>query len=487
MAHPHRWQALPVVLAATFTYGFDLNVVNIALASLRHDLHAGSAALELVVGGYAFAYAAGLVTGGRLGDLFGYRRMFATGMAAFVLASLLCGLAQTSAELVGARLLQGLAAAVMIPQVLALITALFPGEERPRALAWFGVTAGVSGLCGQVLGGLLLSANVLGLSWRAIFFLNVPIGALVLALASRLVPTVAGRSGARLDPVGVVGISAALALALAPLSLGQQQDWPAWTWICLVASVPVMVAALAWERRLDRIGGQPLVDLSLFHRRSFAAGMAISVAFMAAFTSSVFITSLLLQNGLGLTPLHAGLAFLPMAATGIAGPLIGRQLLPRYGPFRVMFAGSLVNAAGFAALALVLQVIGPAVTVVPISITLAVIGLGNMLILPTVIGVALTDVRTEQAGVASGTLNTTQQFAGSAGIAVIATVFFAALGHRHGTVGYPHAAAITIWIDLSLTLVITGLSAVLAPRKHPVSTDLPNDRTLTQPRGLSRP
>lgn len=460
------WRALPVILAATFMYGFDLNVVNIALPSLQRDLHAGTAALELVVGGYAFAYAAGLVTGGRLGDLFGCRRMFATGMAGFVVASLLCGLAQTPVELVTARLLQGLAAAVMVPQVLATITALFPKEERARALAWFGVTAGVSGLCGQVLGGLLLSVDVLGWSWRAIFFLNIPIGAIILALVPRLVPAVPTPAQARLDPLGVVGISAALALALAPLSLGQQQGWPLWTWVCLAASVPVMGAALAWEQHLERAGGQPLIDLSLLHRRSFTAGMAISVAFMAAFTSSVFTASLLLQDGLGLTPLHAGLAFLPMAATGIAGPLIGRRLLPRYGPYRVMLAGSLANTAGFAALALVLQIAGPAITVVPISITLAVIGLGNMLILPTVIGVALTDVRTEQAGIASGTLNTTQQFAGSAGIAVIATIFFAALDHRARAGGYAHATATAVWIDLGLTLLITALSTLLAPRRR---------------------
>jgi EmrB/QacA subfamily drug resistance transporter len=487
MAHAFRWRALPVILAATFMYGFDFNVVNIALASLQRDLHAGSAALELVVGGYAFAYAAGLVTGGRLGDLFGYRRMFTTGMTGFVLASLLCGLAQTPAELVGARLLQGLAAAVMVPQVLAMITALFPGEERPRALAWFGVAVGVSGLCGQVLGGLLLSANVLGLSWRAIFLLNIPIGALVLVLAFRVVPRVDGRSGARLDPVGTAGISAALALALGPLSLGQQQGWPAWTWVCLAASVPVMAAALAWERHLDRAGGQPLIDLSLFGRRSFTVGMAISVAFMAAFTSSVFIVSLLFQDGLGLTPLHAGLAFLPMAAAGIAGPLIGRRLLPRYGPFRVMLAGSLVNAVGFLSLASILQIAGQAITAVPISITLAVIGLGSMLILPTVIGVALTDVRTEQAGIASGTLSTTQQFAGSAGIAVIATVFFAALGQRTHTAGYAHATATAVWIDLSLTLVITALTAVLARRRRLVPADLPEQRRAAHTASPARP
>jgi len=476
-----------VILAATFMYGFDLNVVNIALATLQRDLHAGTAALELVVAGYALTYAAGLVTGGRLGDLFGYRRMFTTGMSGFVIASLLCGLAQTPAELVGARLLQGLAAAVMIPQVLAMITALFPKGERPRALAWFGVTARVSGLCGQALGGLLLSADVFGWSWRAIFFLNLPIGALVLALCSRLVPKVPTPAKARLDPLGAVGISGALALALIPLSLGQQQGWPAWTWICLAASVPAMAAALAWEQRLDRAGGQPLIDLSLLRRGSFAAGMAISVAFMAAFTSSVFIASLMLQDGIGLTPLPAGLTFLPMAVTGIAAPQLGRRLLPRYGPFRIMLAGSLINAAAFAALALTLQTAGTGITVAPISIILAVLGLGNMLILPTVIGVALTNVRVEQAGIASGTLNTTQQFAGSAGIAVVATIFFAALGTRTDTVGYAHATATAAWIDLGLTLIITALSIVLVPRRRAVPADLPDQQRIARTASSERP
>jgi EmrB/QacA subfamily drug resistance transporter len=463
MNRDRRWLALPVILAATFMYGFDFNVVNVALPTLQHELHAGPAALELVTGGYAFSYAAGLVTGGRLGDLLGYRRMFSIGMGAFTVASLLCGLAQAPAELAAARLVQGLAAAVMVPQVLAMITAMFPAGERPRALAWFGVTAGASGLCGQVIGGLLLSADVPGLGWRAIFLINIPVGVLVLALAKRLVPDVATSRRARLDPLGAAGVSAALALALAPLTFGQDQGWPAWTLACLAASAPVMAAALAWEQRLARAGGQPLVDLSLFRQRSFAAGLAISAAFMAAFTSSVFISSLLLQDGLGLTALRAGLSFGPMALTGIAAPLIGRRLIPRFGPFRVMVAGSLINATSLLTLALALRALGGAVTLPWIITTLAAMGLGNMLILPALIGVALADIRPEQAGVASGTLNTTQQFAGSAGIAAIGALFFAALGPHPGRASYAHATASAVWIDLGLTLVIAALSAILAP------------------------
>src|SRR6185295_14834655 len=218
---------LPVVLLTMFMAGFDIWVVNVAAPSLQRDLHVSDAALQLIVGGYAFMYASGMVTGGRLGDLVGYRRMFMTGVAAFAVASLLCGLARSPAELVGARLLQGLAGAAMVPQVLALITATFPVPERSRALAWFGVTMGLAFVSGQILGGLLLQADVFGLGWRAIFLVNVPVGA--------------------------------AALALVPLTLGHDEGWPAWTWACLAACVPVFALTLAWERKLNRRGGEPLL------------------------------------------------------------------------------------------------------------------------------------------------------------------------------------------------------------------------------------
>ena len=191
---------LPVVLLAMFMAGFDIWVVNVAGPSLQRDLHVSDAALQLIVGGYAFMYASGMVTGGRLGDLAGYRRMFLAGVASFAVASLLCGLARSPAELVGARLLQGLAGAVMVPQVLALITATFPAPQRSRALAWFGVTMGLAFVSGQILGGLLLQADVLGLGWRAIFLVNVPVGAATLTAAALVVPRARGRRRPRLDP-----------------------------------------------------------------------------------------------------------------------------------------------------------------------------------------------------------------------------------------------------------------------------------------------
>lgn len=455
-----RWM-LPVILSATFLYGFDLNGVNVALPSLQTDLRAGPVALELVAGGYAFTYAAGLVTGGRMGDLFGYRRMFLAGMAAFTIASLLCGLAQAPGQLVAARLVQGLTAALMVPQVLALVTALYVPERRTRALAWFGVVMAFSGVVGQVLGGLLITANAHGLGWRVIFLVNVPVGVIVLAAAAMLLPRVAPAGRVRLDPIGVLAVTAALALALAPLALGREQGWPAWTWVALAAAVPVFVLALAWERRVARRGGAPLLDLSLFASRPYRIGLAMSGAFMAAFVSGIFAMSLLLQAGLGLTAVRAGLVFGPMALGGIVAPLAGRRLIARFGAPRVVLAGSTAAVVGTASLAAALSAYGGGVPVGWLVVALFVVGSANMFVIPALVGIMLANVRPERAGAASGVLNTTQQFAGSAGLAVIGTVFFAVLGRAHDAGAYAGATAAAFWIAAALAAVMTGLAVLL--------------------------
>jgi EmrB/QacA subfamily drug resistance transporter len=456
-----RWLMLPVIMAAFFMYGFDGNVVNVAIPSLQHELHAGPAALELIVGGYVFAYAAGLVTGGRLGDLFGYRRMFLVGMAAFTVASALCALAANPAELVGARLLQGLTAAAMVPQVLALVTATFPADERARALSWYGVTGGLSGICGQVLGGLILVANVFDLGWRTIFLVNVPIGLIVLGFAVRLLPKATAGRRPGLDMVGVLGISGSLALALVPLVLGRDLGWPVWAWVLLVASVPAMTLAILWERRLARGGGQPLLDVALFASRIFNAGLAINAAFMLFFTSTIFVLSLVLQDGLGLSALRAGLAFAPMALLAMAASLGGRRLVARYG-LRVLTAGCVISGLSVLLAALSLQVLGGRISVPWLVISLALMGFGNGLILPSLVGAPLAGVRPAQAGVASGMLATTQQFASVTGVAVVGALFFTVLGSHPGRADYASAAEVAAWIAVGVIVVMIVLVQVLA-------------------------
>jgi MFS family permease len=427
---------------------------------LQHELHAGEAALELVVGGYVFAYAAGLVTGGRLGDLFGYRRMFLIGMASFTVASALCAVAQNPAELVGARLLQGLTAAALVPQVIALVTATFPAEERPKALSWYGVTGGLSGICGQMLGGVLLVANVFDLGWRVIFLVNVPIGLVVLGFALRLLPRVETTRRPGLDLLGALGISGGLALALIPLVLGRDLGWPVWAWIMLVASVPVVGLTLRWEQRLSRTGGQPLLNVELFRSSVFNAGLAINAAFMLFFTSTIFVLSLLLQNGLGLSALRAGLSFAPMAILAMVGSLGGRRLVKRYG-LRILTLGCAISGLSVLLAAVSLQVLGGQISEWWLVLALALMGLGNGLILPSLIGAPMSGIKPAQAGVAAGMLSTIQQFASVTGVAVIGALFFGALGGNPGRVQYAGAAELAAWVAFGVTLVMIILVQVL--------------------------
>jgi EmrB/QacA subfamily drug resistance transporter len=460
---------LPVILTATFMALFDFFVVNVAAPSLQRDLHAGPSALELVVGGYAFSYATGLVTGGRMGDLFGYRRLFIGGMAAFVLASLFCGLAQTPAQLVIGRLAQGLTAAAMVPQVLALITASFPREERPRALSWFGVAIGAGSVAGQVVGGLLLQADVLSLGWRSIFLVNVPIGVVAIVFARRLLPHTRGLTRPHLDLIGAVVLSVSLGLALVPLVLGRTEGWPLWTWVSLAASVPGLVLFGRWERRVTRAGAEPLVDMSLFRHRSFAAGLAVNSAFMAFFASFMLALTLLLQFGLGLTALQSGLTFGPLGVTFAVTSVYSGRLVVRYG-VAVISMGATIAGAGLVALLVELWAAGAAVHPAGLIPPMMIIGLGNGMALPSLIGAVLSGVDPARAGGASGVLVTAQQFSSAAGVAIMGVLFFAALGPHPDRAAYVSAMVQVLGFDLFLVIAAMALSTLL-PRRRAVSQE----------------
>ncbi|MEV0229752.1 MFS transporter [Nonomuraea sp. NPDC050786] len=435
---------MAVLLSAWFMAQFDFFVVNVAAPSIEHDLDAGPAALELIVGGYAFTYAAGMITGGRLGDRYGYRRLFIWGVAAFTLASVLCGIAANPPQLVAARLLQGLTGAAMVPQVLATISAVFPPEERGRALGWYGVAGGLGSIAGQVLGGLLLTSDVLGLGWRIIFLVNLPVGLIVVPLAVRLLPEVETARRARLDLPGAAGLAAGLALVLVPLGLGNSLGWPAWTWVSMAAAVPVF--ALTWRRQrvLGARGGQPVLDLALLKVRSYLAGVGSIVAFMAYFASFMFTLTLLLQGGFGLTALQAGLAFAPMGVLFSVTSILGTRLVRRYGLIVVVIGGTVTG------LGLTLLAVTAGLGLPYVMAALMLVGSGNGLVLPQLIGAALVEVAPHQAGIGSGILSTAQQFAGAGGVAVIGAVFFAAAEGGHHVLAMRWSAG----IDLGLVLVV---------------------------------
>ena len=448
---------LPVVLIAQFMVGFDLWSVNVAAPSLQRDLHVSDAALQLIVGGYAFMYASGMITGGRLGDLFGYRRMFMAGVVAFAAVSLLCGLATSPGELVAARLAQGLAGAVMVPQVLALITAAYPPVQRARAFGWFGVTLGLSFVLGQILGGALVEAA----GWRVIFLVNVPAGMLALAAAARVVPHAWAQRRPALDPVGALGMCAGLALALVPLTLGRAEGWPLWTWVALALALPVLAVTMAWERRLGRRGGEPLIDLSLFTERAFSAGLVVSFGLVCAFGSFMFVLTLLLQSGLGNSPLRAGTEVLPLAAVFTTMSLLSPRINARFGR-RAITVAAFVSVLGSLGLVVTGARYGTHLTGWDLAPATMAIGAGNGTVIPSLIGEVLAHVNPGRAGSAAGVLTTSQQFGAAAGIAVIGAIFYAALGARGD---YVHAMEAAMTADAAM-MAVAGLASFLLPGRR---------------------
>jgi EmrB/QacA subfamily drug resistance transporter len=465
--HPRRWLMLPVILIAMFMAGFDIWAVNVAAPSLQRDLHVSDAALQLIVGGYAFMYASGMVTGGRLGDLFGYKRLFLIGVVAFALASLACGLAPSAGVLVVFRLVQGLTGAVMVPQVVALITASFPARERSRALGWYGATMGFGFVSGQILGGGLIQANIFGLGWRAIFLVNVPVGVLALIAGILVVPPATGQRRPRLDPLGAIGVSGGLALALVPLTLGRDEGWPVWTWVSLAAALPVLAVTVAWEQRLTRRGGEPLLDLTLFRDRAFSAGLLLNFVAIFFFGSFMFVLTLLLQSGLGLSPLHAGIVNLPLALTFIAMTLLGPRVAARLGA-RSITVGASFATLGCVALAVIAARSGGQLTGWDTAPATALIGIGQGLMVPSLMGAVLTHVRPEQAGAAAGVLTTTQQFAIACGVAIVGAVFYQVIGGAPTRASFVSGLEVVTWIDAGLLVIAAGLTFLLPRPGRPV-------------------
>lgn len=468
---------LPVILTATFMALFDFFVINVAAPSLEQRLHASPSALQLVLGGYAFSYASCLVTGGRLGDLFGYKRMFLSGMTAFTVASALCGLAMTPGELIAARLLQGITTAMMVPQVLALITVVFPASERSRALSWFGVVLGVGAVAGQLLGGVLLNANLFGLGWRIIFLVNVPVGMIAVVLAARQVPAAHSHRRPRLDPVGAAGFSAAIGLILVPLVLGRSDGWPPWTWVCLACGAGLVALAVGWERRLAGRGGDPVVDLSLFRNRFFCIGLGINIAFLSFFASFMLGVTILLQDGLALTPLKAGLTFGPLGMAFGLFSVLARRVAEWVGP-RVITYGLAIASAGLGILLLDLYWSGAATSAARIIGPLTVIGAGSGLAFPALVGAVLARTGPALAGSAAGILTTVQQFAIAAGVAVLGGVFFAVLGSAPVRARFVFALGVLTAVDCALTVGAVVLSVILSGRPDEPAPLVPTPVTL---------
>jgi EmrB/QacA subfamily drug resistance transporter len=426
---PRRWAALAVVLVAGFMQLVDISIVNVAIPSLQRDLDATYSQVQWVLAGYQLAFAVMLITGGRLGDIFGRRRLFMLGMAGFTAASALCGTAQSPGMLIGSRVLQGVMGAVMFPQILSVIQVTFPPRQRAAAFGIFGATIGLATITGPLVGGLLIEADVLGLGWRPIFLVNVPIGIGALIAAPFFLGESRAPRALRLDLVGVGLATAGLLLLVYPLVQGRDLDWPPWTFASMAASVLVLAAFAAWERRKKAADGSPLVDPALFRQRAFVAGLLVAGIFFMGVPAFFLTFTLWLQIGLGFSALHAGVTGVPFAVGSALASTASVRLAPRLGR-RILSVGTLLTAVGMGAVIWTVDRYDGGIHSWQLVPALAICGLGLGCVVAPLVNVVLAGISAQDAGSASGVLTTVQQVGGAVGVAVVGVIFFGLLSSQ---------------------------------------------------------
>jgi EmrB/QacA subfamily drug resistance transporter len=455
-SHPRRWAVLALVLAAECMDLLDGTIVNVAAPTIRTDLHASAAGLQWVIGGYALAFAVGLITGARLGDIYGRKRIFVVGALGFVAASVACGFAVNPAMLIGCRLAQGAAAALLIPQGLGIIRSVFAPDELGSAFALFGPVIGLSSMLGPIIGGALVDADAFGSSWRLIFFVNLPLGLLAALGAMRLMPESTAPRRPRLDLVGTALAALAMGLLIYPLVQGQSQGWPLWTSLMLVGSLVTLGALVAWTRRARRAGHDPLVEPSIFGHRSYVAGLGSIVVFFAGMIGTLLVLTLYLQFGEHFSAIHAGLTLAPFAVGSAIGATVAATVLvPRFGR-TVLQIGAVVIAGGIWWLRDVIAAHGLATTSLSLAPPQIVLGLGIGMLISPLFGFILASVNDDEVGSASGVLNACQQLAGAVGVAVLGTIFFAVLGHA-GFVAAANRCLLVELCTMPVLVVLTGL------------------------------
>jgi MFS family permease len=431
---------LTALLGGMFLGNVDIAVVNVALPSIRAHLDVSAAELELVVSGYTLAYACLLITGARLGEIHGRRWMYLLGLTVFTVSSLACGLAPNGAVLVAARIVQGVGAALMVSQVLTEIQVHFEGAARRRALGAYTAVLGVSSVIGQALGGVLVSANVLGAGWRPVFLVNVPIGIALIVVSFAFLPASTPNRAQKLDLPGVALLSTGLLMLVTPLVVGQDQGWPLWTWLCLAGSVPVFV----WFARAERRAEHPLINVGLLARRRISMSLFAQASVRAGYFALLFVLALFLQQGMGHSPTYSGLMPVAWVATfALAGPILSRM-----GP------GARRVAAPFGALLMAISFAGVAFgqDTLWMVLLLGIGGLGYGSAFSGTLARLTESVEPRYAPDVSGLFNTTLQVGGTMGVAVFGTLYLDfALG------GPQRAFALTSWALAGLS----GLAALL--------------------------
>lgn len=445
-----RWWVLAIVVSAQFMFGVDAFIVNVAMPTMAVELRASAAQIEAVIAIYLIAYATLVVSGGRLGDIYGTKNVFIVGVSGFTVTSLWCGLAQSGPELILARLAQGATAALMVPQVLATLHLLFVDSSRARAFGIYGIVLGLAGAVGFMLGGLLVTLDLAGLGWRAVFFVNVPFGAVIIAAALKIVPTAPGRAGTRLDIPGAIVLFVGLLCLIGPLLFGHDLRWSYPVWLAMAAGVAIIAAFPRLERAVARRGGMPLIDLSLLSDAAFMRGLIATFFFFFANLSFYLVMTMFMQKVLLIPPLSAGLVFVPLALTFV--------IASRHSGVRAKHRGTLVLIEGCVVQIIGLAMLAAAVacTVAPsaplLALLLTVFGYGQGLVMAPLSSAVLSTVKPASAGAGSGMYGTTAQIGNAAGVAAIGAVFFAIEAAESPRLALYAACAL-----FTLSIVICGI------------------------------
>ena len=453
--HPLRWFVFAVVIAANIMDLMDATIVNVAGPSIRNAIGGSASTLQWLSAGYTLAFAVFLITGARLGDMFGRRRLFLIGSAGFTVMSAACSAAPSTGVLIACRGLQGAFGALMIPQGFGMLKESFDEEEMGKVFGAFGPMMGLAMLAAPILAGALVEANLWGIGWRLVFLINVPIGIATFAGALRVLPRTIAHPGIRLDTVGMVLIGAALTAIIYPLIQGRADGWPAWTFAMLAAGAVLLGAFVVWERHRR---GDPLIEPRLLANRAYTSGLLVMLAFFGAFGGLLLCVSLFGQLGEGFSPIHAGLTLMAMVVGMLVGMGASFALVERLGR-HLLHLGVAVIAAGTVALALTVTGVDTASTW-DLAPSLFLIGLGAGASFGQLFDFILAGVGMDQVGSASGVLEAVQQLSSALGVAALGTIFFSAFAGHLPT----HALAITAWACLVPLAVAFGLLFLLPMR-----------------------
>jgi EmrB/QacA subfamily drug resistance transporter len=426
------WGVLAIILTAVFMQLLDTTITMVGVPSIQNSLHSSFGEIQLVVAGYMLAFACVLVLGGRLGDTYGRKRMFLWGMAGFTLASAVCGAAPDALTLIISRVVQGMASGLMFPQVLGIIQVVFRKDQRTRAIGFYGATIGLATILGPVTGGGLIDLNIAGWGWRSIFFVNVPIGVVALALGAALIPESRSSLTSRIDVPGAALLGAGLFLLVLPLVIGRDEDWPTWSFGCIAVSPFVLAAFSAYERNRTRRDGTPLIDTTLFRERPFTLGLVACLVFFTGIPSFFMILLLTLQEGLGYSPVKAGAVTLGFAAALAVGSARSAAVTKKLGA-RVLVAGCALMVVGQLGVMGVMFWVGTGLRGWQLLIPMFIAGLGGGFFIAPVTNVVLAGISSRDAGSASGALATAQQVGAALGIAVAGVIFFGLLGVNANT------------------------------------------------------